>query len=117
MRPAPLARPLSSPTQRARVVAESSGAKLAALDAAYYTHSQRSSFACTQRRPHLARRLAGVFKIASASLFSYISSILPAIVIGNILDDQTDGQLGLPEASTTSSSPRAARCATAEQRF
>uniref|UniRef100_A0A7S3WUJ2 Bicarbonate transporter-like transmembrane domain-containing protein n=1 Tax=Emiliania huxleyi TaxID=2903 RepID=A0A7S3WUJ2_EMIHU len=42
-------------------------------------------------------RRSGVFKIASASLFSYISSILPAIVIGNILDDQTDGQLGLPE--------------------
>jgi len=40
---------------------------------------------------------AGVVKIASASLFSYISSILPAIVIGDLLFSSTGGQLGLPE--------------------
>jgi hypothetical protein len=39
----------------------------------------------------------GTLRIASATLFSYISSILPALVIGDRLLSSTDGQLGLPE--------------------
>jgi hypothetical protein len=41
----------------------------------------------------------GLVKVLSASLFSYISSILPAIVIGDLLFASTGGQLGLPEVS------------------
>lgn len=41
----------------------------------------------------------GLVKVLSASLFSYISSILPAIVIGDLLYASTGGQLGLPEVS------------------
>jgi hypothetical protein len=40
---------------------------------------------------------AGTSIIASATLFSYISSVLPAVVIGDLLFASTDGQLGLPE--------------------
>ena len=41
--------------------------------------------------------VAGVVKIVSASVFSYISSVLPAVVIGDLLYSNTDGQLGLSE--------------------
>jgi len=41
--------------------------------------------------------LGGSVKIFSASLFSYISSVLPAIVIGDLLFSSTGGQIGLPE--------------------
>jgi hypothetical protein len=40
---------------------------------------------------------SGAATIASASVFSYISSVLPAVVIGDLLFASTDGQLGLPE--------------------
>ena len=41
--------------------------------------------------------LPGTSTIISASLFAYVSSILPAVVIGDLLSSSTEGQLGLPE--------------------
>ena len=41
--------------------------------------------------------LAAVQKIVAASLFSYICSVLPALIFGDILNRNTHGEIGIPE--------------------
>ena len=41
--------------------------------------------------------LAAAQKIVAASLFSYICSVLPALIFGDILNRNTEGQIGIPE--------------------
>ena len=42
-------------------------------------------------------RCSQVSKIASASLFSYIAGIFPALIFGELLHVQTEGLIGIPE--------------------
>ena len=41
--------------------------------------------------------LTAVQKIVAASLFSYICSVLPALIFGDILNRNTHGEIGIPE--------------------